>query len=119
MEPAMTPKWQQRAWDIHQRFIRRAQAKGSLNSEAETVNFLALAICGEAGELANLIKKVWLGDEVDKQLIRDEIADVRIYLQHLAQHLGIEIDGACEHKLDVVAERIAVKERQADTSSNS
>jgi NTP pyrophosphatase (non-canonical NTP hydrolase) len=109
----MTPIWQNRAWSNHQRYIKQAQAKGSLHSEAEIINYLTLAICGEAGELANLIKKVWRGDKIDKQEIRDEIADIRIYLEHLAHHLDIEIDRACESKVDIVAERIAAKEREA------
>jgi hypothetical protein len=58
MESRMKPKWQQRAQDIHERFVKLAQAKGNLTSDAEILNFLALAICGEAGELANLVKKL-------------------------------------------------------------
>ncbi len=117
METTMKPKWPQRAWDIHQRFIKLAQVKGSLTSESEIINFLTLAICGEAGELANLVKKVWSGDKIDRQDIFDEIADIRIYLEHLATHLDLDIDRACEAKLDVVAERIAVKERASSETS--
>ena len=71
---------------------------------------LALAICGEAGELANLIKKLWQGGDVDSNHVRDEIADIRIYLEHLAHHLGIDIERACEDKLDIVAARLATNE---------
>ncbi|MGO8896805.1 MAG: MazG-like family protein [Isosphaeraceae bacterium] len=109
----MKPKWQQRSREIHERFLKLAQAKGSLTSDTEVLNFLALAICGEAGELANLIKKMWRGDEVDENRIRDEIADIRIYLEHLARHLHLDLDQACENKLEVVAERLTVKENAA------
>jgi len=109
------PKWQRRSWDIHKRFVALARAKGSLTSDEEVINFLALAICGEAGELANVIKKKWQGDEVDRDHLRDEIADIRIYLEHLAHHLEIDIDQVCDAKLDVVAARLAVKERAAAT----
>jgi NTP pyrophosphatase (non-canonical NTP hydrolase) len=52
--------------------------------------FLALGLCGEAGELANMIKKRWR-DGVDlTEEIRDEIADVRIYLELLAKCFDIE-----------------------------
>jgi NTP pyrophosphatase (non-canonical NTP hydrolase) len=114
MEPRTKAKWQQRAEVIHERFLRLAQAKGGLSSDAEILNFLALAICGEAGELANLVKKMWRGDEVGLDEIRAEIADIRIYLEHLSRHLSIDLDRACERKLDVVAERLAVKEREAE-----
>ena len=109
----MTRRWQQRSADIHERFLKLAQAKGHLTSDSEVLSFLALAICGEAGELANLIKKSWRGDEVDKAQIRDEIADIRIYLEHLSRHLNIDLDRACECKLDEVADRLAAKERNA------
>lgn len=118
MESRMKPKWQQRAQGIHERFVKLAQAKGNLTSDAEILNFLALAICGEAGELANLVKKLWRGDEVAPNVIRDEIADIRIYLEHLARHLHIDLDRACENKLDVVAERLAVKESEAEAGSD-
>jgi hypothetical protein len=57
MEATMKSEWQDWAWDIHQRYIKQAQKKGELTTEIEQVRFLTLAICGEAGELANLMKK--------------------------------------------------------------
>ena len=112
----MKPKWQQRAREIHERFLRLAQAKGTLHSDTEILNFLALAICGEAGELANLVKKMWRGDDVAQEQLQEEIADIRIYLEHLARHLQIDLDRACENKLDVVSERLNAKEQEAATS---
>lgn len=109
----MKNNWQDRSREIHERFIKLAQAKGTLTSDAEVLNFLALAVCGEAGELANLIKKIWRGDEVASDEIRDEIADIRIYLEHLSRHLGFDLDAACEQKLKVVARRLDAKERAA------
>jgi len=54
--------------------------------------FLTLALCGEAGELANMIKKRWR-DNVDLgEEIRDEIADIRVYLELIAKCFGIEGD---------------------------
>jgi NTP pyrophosphatase (non-canonical NTP hydrolase) len=118
MEHKIKQKWQQRAIGIHERFLKLAQAKGNLTSDSEVLNFLALALCGEAGELANLVKKIWRGDEIDRDQIRDEIADVRIYLEHLSRHLDFDLDRACERKLDEVHERLLAKERdeQADVA---
>ena len=54
--------------------------------------FLTLALCGEVGELANMIKKRWR-DNVDLgEEIRDEIADIRIYLELIAKCFDIEGD---------------------------
>ncbi len=54
---------------------------------------------------------MWRGDEVDSDQIREELADIRIYLEHFARHLNIDLDQACESKLDSVAERLTIKER--------
>jgi NTP pyrophosphatase (non-canonical NTP hydrolase) len=118
-EARVNQSWQQRSWDIHRRFVDLAHAKGNLTSGGEVINFLALAICGEAGELANVIKKMWQGDDVDRDQLRDEIADIRIYLEHLAHHLEIDIDEACNAKLEVVATRLAGKERAAASQADS
>lgn len=70
--------------------------------------FLALALCGEAGELANMIKKRWR-DGVDlSEEIRDEIADIRMYLELIAKCFGIEgekLDRRVEQKLLKVVEK--------------
>lgn len=70
--------------------------------------FLALALCGEAGELANMIKKRWR-DGVDlSDDIRDEIADIRVYLELLAKCFDIEggkLDERVKSKLIKVAEK--------------
>lgn len=70
--------------------------------------FLALALCGEAGELANMIKKRWR-DGVDlTEEIRDEIADIRVYLELMAKCFDIEgtkLDEQVKSKLERVVEK--------------
>lgn len=76
--------------------------------------FLALALCGEAGELANMIKKRWR-DGVDlSDEIREEIADIRVYLELLAKCFGIE-----GNKLDAEVERKLVKVKKHWARLNS
>ena len=68
--------------------------------------FLALAICGEAGELANYVKKRWRDGADYTEEIRDEIADIRVYLELLAKCFGIDgvkLDLRVEQKLAKVA----------------
>lgn len=84
--------------DVRQRYI---------DTEAD-VGFLALALCGEVGELANLIKKE-LRDKVrHEEAIRDELADIRVYLELLARCYGIpgdELTWRVSQKLNKIVER--------------
>jgi NTP pyrophosphatase (non-canonical NTP hydrolase) len=98
--------WLELSRSNHARFIKRAQTQGNLNTEAEIVEFLALALCGEAGEFANFIKKMWRGDTIDTNELRKELADVRTYVEHLAEHLHFDLDQACLDKATEVAERL-------------
>lgn len=75
---------------------------------AEDQRFLALALCGEAGELANMVKKQWRDGADLSEEIKDEIADVRVYLELLAKCFGIEgdkLDQRVEQKLLKVVEK--------------
>lgn len=66
---------------------------------------LAEAITVEAGELLECF--LW-GEEPDRQAIRDEIADVGIYLLNLADVLSIDLAGAIAEKIERNAERFPV-----------
>ena len=95
-------------YELHQRMTKHLFP--SYSSEDE--RFLALALCGEAGELANIIKKRWR-DGVDlSEEAKDEIADCRVYLELLAKCFGIEgekLDQQVERKLIKVIEKHGLK----------
>lgn len=72
----------------------------------EKLRFMTLALCGEAGELANLIKKDWRGDAGDRrQKIVEELADVANYAFMLAEGLGVDLPAAMLRKLKEVEQR--------------
>src|ERR1700741_2898855 len=77
--------------------------------------YLALNLAGEAGELANFVKKLWrrdpaIGgpegfavlDESDRAQVSDELADVAILTMVLANHLGIDVEAEARKKLAVI-----------------
>lgn len=72
-------------------------------SVARSVNHHTLSLCGEAGELANLIKKVDRGslDGMDAKVRHDvimEIVDVFIYTLNLAALFQVDLEKAYEYK---------------------
>jgi NTP pyrophosphatase (non-canonical NTP hydrolase) len=81
--------------------------------------YVALNLAGEAGELANVVKKLWRADprisqpegydQIDgdqRERIAEELADVVMLGLVLANHLGIDVERAVEHKLSVIDERL-------------
>ena len=74
--------------------------------------FLALALCGEAGELANMIKKRWRDGADLSEEVKDEIADIRVYLELLAKCFNIEgekLDQRVQEKLAKVVEKHKIR----------
>jgi NTP pyrophosphatase (non-canonical NTP hydrolase) len=91
-------------FELHQKMTAHLFPPYSSTDE----RFLALGLCGEAGELANMIKKRWRDGADLSDEIREEIADVRVYLELLAKCFGIEgekLDAAVEAKLIKVVEK--------------
>lgn len=67
---------------------------------------LAMALTGEVGELVEIFQ--WLTEEQSRDVardprsaraVRDEIADVLLYLMRLAMVLGVDVDEAVRSKL--------------------
>ena len=68
---------------------------------AKSLAHHVLALCGETGELANLVKKIERGDhtvEQDFARLEDEVADVFIYLMCITGLLGIDLGRAYDIK---------------------
>lgn len=58
------------------------------------------AVAGEAGEAANLCKKMRRGDAITADAIGEEIADMFIYGDLLAAYLGIDLETAIREKFN-------------------
>ncbi len=68
-------------------------------------NFFALELNGEAGELANLEKKVWKGKEIATGLFEDEAADVFIALMNYSNARGVNLAEAVQKKMDIIEKK--------------
>jgi NTP pyrophosphatase (non-canonical NTP hydrolase) len=63
-------------------------------AHSNDVGFLSLAMAGEVGELANLVKKVVRGSHAEADLLpqmQEELVDVFIYLCNLAYVLDVDL----------------------------
>ena len=67
---------------------------------------LVMALTGEVGELTEIFQ--WMGEEASKgaarhpqhaQAIRDELADVLLYVVRLADVLGVDLNDVAKEKL--------------------
>ncbi len=84
-------------------------------STKEDIIFCALGAAGEAGEVANLIKKMWREDygntlssgewEVFRLKVAEEITDTMVYLMLLATNMNINLDQSMEDALEKVYTR--------------
>lgn len=102
-------------WKMQERVARfDAQRFQSLGP-----GFLALGLAGEAGELANAMKKLWRTDPrigqrdgyaqirpEDLPPIADELADIVLLSLVLANHLGVDVEAEVARKLHVIDERL-------------
>ena len=76
-------------------------------------NFIypTLGMMGEAGEVAEKIKKVWRDknnqvSETDKTEIKKEMGDVLWYLSQLASELGLDFNDVAQTNLDKTRSRL-------------
>lgn len=84
----------------------------SSDSEFRDLLHWVLGINGEAGEIAEKVKKIIRdkGGQVsaaDKQALADEIGDVLWYLAVFAHHLGVPFENIAKANLDKLASRKA------------
>ena len=102
-------------WEMQER-IARFDAE---RFESLGPGYLALSLAGEAGELANAMKKLWRQDErigmrdgfeaipaENRALIADELADVVMLCVVLANHLSIDVDTELARKLQLIDQRL-------------
>ena len=106
--------------DIQRQFDRQHESEFPWDTPISQDNipmlgFTLLALSGEVGETANLVKKIWRGDctLLDKQVdLQEEIADIFSYLLKLTNQLDIDLEQAYLKKNKKNYERFAKYARE-------
>lgn len=90
------------------------KAKETANFPDQDLIFVytALGLAGEAGEVAEKIKKIWRDknkqiNETDRAEIKKEMGDVLWYLSQLAENLGIDFDDVAQTNINKTQSRLA------------
>ena len=84
---------------------------GRLREDLNDIVYLVLAINGEAGEVAEVVKKAWRdGKEIDKDWLVEELGDVLWYIAVLSHELGVPLSEVMERNIKKLRERYGVKE---------
>lgn len=88
--------------DYQQAALRTSQAE----PHRERLLVQALGLNGEAGEVADLIKKwAWHGKPLDSERIKDELGDCLWYLSDIASAFGLNLDDVAQHNIDKLMKR--------------
>lgn len=74
------------------------------------VLYTTLGLVGEAGEVAEKVKKLYRDDggtisEERRELLKKELGDVLWYIAQLAHDLDLELEDIATHNLEKLAER--------------
>jgi NTP pyrophosphatase (non-canonical NTP hydrolase) len=82
----------------------------AIYGEGNKVIYPTLGLCGEAGEVAEKIKKVLrdkngIFDQETKEAIKLELGDVLWYIANIANDLGIDLYDVAEANIDKLESR--------------
>ena len=87
-----------------------ASATAHYPRRMENLEYPTLGLAGEAGEVANIVKKIQrdnsgvITDEVRGKL-KDELGDVLWYISACADELGLTLNEIAEYNVDKLAKR--------------
>ena len=89
---------------------QKAALSTAIYPKDREIDYLTLALCGEAGELADKVKKVIRDNEghytmTHRHAIAEELGDVLWYAANLANAIGYDLEGVCKMNIDKVESR--------------
>ena len=88
----------------YQNLANRSAGAGGDGEQRLVVSALGLA--GEAGEFANLVKKMTAhGHPFDPESLKDELGDVLWYLAEAATSAGLNLEDIASHNVEKLSKR--------------
>lgn len=81
-------------------------AKTAIYDEAYSIVYPALGLVGEAGEVANKVKKMLRDDTLDRDGLKGEIGDCLWYLAALCRDLNLDLADVAQSNLDKLNSRM-------------
>ncbi len=82
------------------------RAAFNMNADDWTLGDWGCALAGEVGELCNLIKKRRRGQGIPTRLLAQELADVIIYADLLAEQLAIDLGDAVRETFNAKSDEL-------------
>ena len=90
----------------YQKEAMRSANPQSLNDQAKGLSNTALGLCGESGEVADMIKKhLHQGHDLDKEHMVKELGDVAWYLALGATIIGYDLEDILQMNIDKLRTR--------------
>jgi hypothetical protein len=110
--------------------VRRART-GFRCYDNQPLTYWTTALAGEVGELCNMIKKLervqrggidggssYTAKDIDKNMLKEEIGGIAIYLDLLASLLDIDLQEAIVDTFNEKSEKYGFEERVSDLRRN-
>ena len=94
----------------YQKEAMRSTNPESLNDQAKGLSNTALGLCGESGEVADMIKKhLHQGHDLDKEHMAKELGDVAWYLALGATVIGYDLEDILQMNVDKLRARKGIQ----------
>jgi NTP pyrophosphatase (non-canonical NTP hydrolase) len=97
--------WGDQGTNMEMNAYQKAAAETAIYKPSDRAIYPALGLCGEAGEVANKVKKIMRDGTFDKQALSDEIGDVLWYLAALCRDLDLNLADVAMQNLDKLYDR--------------
>jgi len=84
---------------------QRQAATTAIYPASVQVLYPTLGLAGEAGEVANKVKKILRDGKLDKEAIGSEIGDCLWYIAAICKDLGLKMEDVAQANLDKLRQR--------------